>query len=638
MLWGEKQIIQFYTLKIRLFLIVLVLVFFLIFSWLYKMQVVDGDYYAQKAENNFLDVIQVSAKRGNIYDRNGNVLAKNIPAFNLYIIPKFLDSDTIDFIINSIKLTEKQQISLKESLNSKNKESFMLKEHLSSKELALIESRMFRLNGLDIVTESIRHYPNSGIASHIVGYINKITPKEFQEKKDLGYLNDDYIGRTGAEGYLEEYLRGKNGKKIVIRDQSGKIKKDGFLQQLIDKKNKEFPPVEEGNDVYLTIDLDLQKEIDEIFFNVRSGAAVVMDVDTGDILALYSKPTFDPNKIILKDDKNYLREIFKDELQPTLNKAFKQFYPGSVFKLITALAAIDSGTFTEDETVDCKGVEEYGSTSFRCWKRTGHGSVNLKKAMAESCDVYFYRVAKKIGLDEINRYAKMLGVGSNYSDFITDVPSGFVPNEKWYRDRYGRYQKGIALNTSIGQGDVYLSPYKVADLYMTTANLGVKKQINLLDRVLSFDGKMKYERKIVQKTTEISPYSFQKVNKGLYSAINDPSGTAYSFRLNDIMVSGKTGTAQVASKTSDEYEFEIPWELRHHAWFSSFAPSYKPEIVVTVLVEHGGSSSAAVPLGMKIIKAYESLKSKRIHAEFVKEKTKMEAKRETLFYRNLKED
>ncbi len=635
MLWGEKQIIQFYALKVRLFLLTLIIVFFLIFSWLYKMQIVEGDYYTQRAENNFLDIVQVSAKRGNIYDKNGNVLAKNIPAFNLYIIPKFLDSETVDFLKNSIKLTDEQQNELNSSLKQKKKDSFMLKEHLSSKELALIESRMFRLNGLDIVTESIRHYPNSSITAHIVGYINKITPKEFQEKKDLGYLNDDYIGRTGAEGYLEDYLHGKNGKKIVIRDQSGKIKKDGFLQQLIDKKNKEFSPVEEGNDVYLTLDLDLQKEIDEIFFNVRSGAAVVMDVDTGDILALYSKPTFDPNRIILKDDKNYLKEIFKDELQPTLNKAFKQFYPGSVFKLVTALAAVDSGNFTEDETVDCKGVEEYGATSFRCWKRTGHGSVNLKKAIAESCDVYFYRVAKKIGLDEINKYAKMIGIGSNYSDFITDVPSGFVPNEKWYRERYGRYQKGTALNTSIGQGDVYLSPFKIAEIYMTTANLGVRKQINLLERVVGFDGKERYDRKIIQKTTEISPYSFQKVNKGLYSAINDPNGTAYYFRLNDVLVSGKTGTAQVASKTSDEYDFEIPWNLRHHAWFTSFAPSYKPEIVVTVLVEHGGSSSTAVPLGMKIIKAYETLKSKRIHAQFIKERTKMEAKRESLLYGDL---
>lgn len=628
----DKKIINNYVLKVKVLLAGVIILFIVIIFKLYNLQVIQGDYYAQKAENNFIDIIRVNPNRGNIYDRNGNLLAKNLAVFNLYAVPKFINEESVEFLLQNIKLSDKQ----KEKLNGiitakvKPKENILIKEKLDSKELSLIESRLFRLSGIDIIPEPFRYYPENGIPSHIVGYINKINQSELASKKNDSYIGEDYIGRMGIEKYLEKYLRGKPSKKIIVRDKNGAIKNNNEFKTLIDSKNDDIPIPEEGNDVYLTLDLELQKEIDEIFYNIRSGSAVVIDVDTGDVLAIYSKPTFNPNMIISGDDKDYIKDIFNDELQPTLNKVFKQYYPGSVFKVITALAALDLGTVKEEEKADCEGFETYGNTIFRCWKRDGHGKVNFKRALSESCDVYFYKIAKEIGLDEINNYGHKMGIGSVFTDFIPDIPSGFVPNSDWYKSIYGRYQKGFALNTAIGQGDVYLSPFKIAEIYGIIANLGIRKQINFVDKIVSKEGKSIYERKIVHKIVDISPAVFQKVHKGLFSAVNSPSGTAYYQRIINPLVSGKTGTAQVASKTYDAYGSEIPWELRHHAWFAGFAPSYKPEIVVAVLIDHGGSSSVAVPIAMDIIKAYEKLKDKRNQTFFQNQKLNFETKSEEL--------
>lgn len=615
--WGRMihKVITYYSGKLKLFFVVITLLFIAIISRLYSIQILQGEYYTQKAENNFLDTIRIPAKRGNIYDRHGTLLARNLAAFNLYLIPKFLDQDTAKFIISKLHLSDKQRDRIKEALGKKSSHSLLIKERLTEKELSILETRKYRLRGLDIVTQPYRYYPYHGITAHIVGYINKITPKEYLKRKDKGYHNSDWMGRIGVERYLESALRGKDGKQVVIRDKNGLIKKDNELQKLVDLKNNEMPPLKEGYDLYLTLDLKLQESIHELFTNIKSGAAIVLDTETGDVLASYSKPTFNPN-LILASDTNYLKSVFTDELQPTYNKVHKLFFPGSVFKLVSAIAILDAGIANEEDTVDCKGFELYGSTIFRCWNKHGHGSTNIKKAIMQSCDVYFYRMAKKLGLDRLQEYSKKLGFNTTFTDFMQGIPRGFVPNRAWYLKKFGRYQKGTALNSVIGQGDIYLSPFKVAEMYMITANLGIRKRINIVDRILSKQGDIKYRRKVVQKTIDIPPDVFQKVNKGLFAVVNNPRGTAYYHRLKHPLVAGKTGTAQVASKTKDEYEFEIPWRNRHHAWFAGIAPAYKPEIVVVVLIEHGGSSGVAVPIAMDIIKAYERLKTDRMQAHF----------------------
>ncbi len=611
-----------FIIKTRIFIFVIFSFFLAIILRLYNLQIVKGAYYSLKAENNFLDTVKIKAQRGNIYDKYGKVLAKNIAQFNLYVNPKLIDDKTIKFLKKSLKLSIQEKLNFEEIIkkNKKDKNKILIKSKLSQKELSLIEARKYRLHGVSIVTKTFRYYPEHGIVAHIVGYINRINQKELSKRK--GYQANDNIGKIGIENYLENSLRGKSGKKIVLRSKNKKLKNDKSLERLIELKNKDFPSVKEGDNIYLTIDLELQKNIDDIFFDVKSGAAVVFDTNTGDILAMYSKPTFDPNIIVRGKDKNYIKEIFNDELQPTLNKAYKQFFPGSVFKVVTAIAALDLGIIDEKEKLDCPGYEMYGSSKFRCWKHSGHGKVDLKHALAQSCDVYFYKLAKKVGLDNINKYAKKLGVGTTFTDFISYIPKGFVPNRKWYYNRYGRYNKGTALNTAIGQGDVYLSPFKVAEIYSIIANYGIRKRVNIVDKIVTSTNKVKYKRKIILKSSDLPTEVFQKVAKGLFDVVNTPGGTAYYHRLKNILVSGKTGTAQVASKTNDEYEFEIPWKFRHHAWFASFAPSYKPEIAVVVLVEHGEKSSLSARLTMEIIKSYEDLKIKRLQAQFTKERNK----------------
>lgn len=611
-----------FIIKTRIFIFVIFSFFSIIVLRLYNLQIVKGQYYSQKAENNFLDTVNIKAQRGNIYDRYGKVLAKNIAQFNLYVNPKLVNDKTIKFLKKSLELSIQEKFNFEEMIrnNKHNKKEILIKSKLSKKELSLIEARKYRLKGVSIVTKTFRYYPQHGIVAHIVGYINRINKKELSKRKH--YQANDNIGKIGIENYLEDSLRGKSGKKIVLRSKNKKLKNDKSLESLIKLKNKDFPAVKEGDNIYLTIDLELQKDIDDIFFDVKSGAAVVFDTNTGDILAMYSKPTFDPNIIVRGKNKNYIKKIFNDKLQPTLNKAYKQFFPGSVFKVVTAIAALDLGIINGKEKFDCPGYEMYGNTKFRCWKHSGHGKMDLKHALAESCDVYFYKLAKKVGLDNINKYAKKLGVGTTFTDFISYIPKGFVPNKKWYYNRYGRYNKGTALNTAIGQGDVYLSPFKVAEIYSIIANYGIRKRINVVDKIVSSENKVKYKRKIILKSSDIPTEVFQKVAKGLFDAVNTPGGTAYYHRLKNILVSGKTGTAQVASKTNSEYAFEIPWKFKHHAWFASFAPSYKPEIAVVVLIEHGEKSSRAASLAMEIIKSYEDLKVKRLQAQFVKERNK----------------
>jgi len=615
-----------FLIKTRVFIFVIFSFFSIIIIRLYNLQIVKGEYYSQKAENNFLDTVKIRAQRGNIYDKYGKILAKNIAQFNLYVNPKLVDERTIKFLKKSLKLSIQEKLNFEELFrkNKKSSKKILIKSKLSRKELSLIEARMHRLLGVTIVTKTFRYYPERGITAHVVGYINRINPKELSQKKY--YQSNDNIGKSGIESYLENSLRGHSGKKVVLRSKNKKLKNDKSLENLIELKNKDlsndFSMVKEGDSVYLTLDLELQKNIDDIFFDIKSGAAVVFDTNTGDILALYSKPTFDPNIIVRGKDKNYIKEIFNDELQPTLNKAYKQFFPGSVFKVVTAIAALDLGIIDEKEKLDCPGYEMYGSSKFRCWKHSGHGKVDLEHALAKSCDVYFYKLAKKVGLDNINKYAKKLGVGTTFTDFISSPPKGFVPNKKWYYNRYGRYNKGTALNTAIGQGDVYLSPFKVAEMYSIIANYGIRKRVNIVDKIITSNNKVKYKRKIILKSSDLPTDIFQKVAKGLFNVVNMPGGTAYYHRLKNILVSGKTGTAQVASKTNDEYEFEIPWKFRHHAWFAAFAPSYKPEIAVVVLVEHGEKSSVSARLTMEIIKSYEDLKIKRAQAIFLKERNK----------------
>ena len=596
------KVIDKFKLKIALLIVLILIVFSFIISNLYELQIEKGEYYTEKADNNFIKYVSVKAKRGRIFDRNGAVLAKNKIAFYLYLFPEKTDEFTLEFLKKNIKFTLKEKIVFEESYKKKKK--ILLKKNLSKRELSLFESRKFRLKGIEISQKVYRYYPEKGVTSHIVGYINSMTPKEY--KKHPSYNITDNIGKSGAEKYLEDVLKGKNGSKVVLHNKNKVIETDTSLNRLIRIKNSESNRLQEGDDVYLSIDLELQKKIDEIFLDVKSGAAVVIDLNTGDLLASYSKPTFDPNLIIAKDRK-YLKEIFSDKHQPTLDKTQKQFFPGSIFKVITAVASLDMGIIDENEKLLCPGYEEYGVTKFRCWNRGGHGYLNLKQAIAQSCDVYFYKVAKQLGLDNLNKYAKKLGIGTTFTDFLSDIPKGFVPNKKWYYKKYGRYHKGTALNTSIGQGDVYISPFKAAEVYSIIANLGVRKRINLVNKIVTESGKIKYSRKIINKNTNIPIDIFKKVSDALEYVVSN--GTARRYAIPEVPVSGKTGTAQVNSRTKDEYDFEMLWEEQHHGWFIGFAPSYRPEIVVSVIVEHGGSSSAATPLVMKIIKAYYGITS-----------------------------
>jgi penicillin-binding protein 2 len=584
---------------------------------LYRLQIIQGEEYAAKSVANFVKEVRLRADRGLIKDRRGTILVDSRPSFDAFIIPAFCTDCAKQVIPKLGELlgwdAEQRRKMEEQVVSGRRRAPFMpvpVRIDLSRDEYDQLNARRDVLDGVEVVPVPHRNYRTGTVMSHVLGYMNEINQDELEKLNAEGarYALGDYIGRRGLERYFESTLRGKDGVRKEVVNARGRV-----IEEFNEKLGEDsVVPSTPGNNLVLSVDMRLQEEAERAFPG-SAGALVVVDVKTGFIRAVVSRPGFDPNLLTGRITPSQMAALSKDPLQPMINRvSANHFSPGSTFKLITALAAFKAGLFRQETVVHCPGGYRLGARTWRCHKDSGHGPVNGKTAMQYSCDTWFYKVADTLGLDPIAEMGKALGLGQPTGiGVLAEVP-GIMPSSE-YHDKAspGGYTKGMALNSAIGQGDDNVTPLQLAMVYAAIANGGTLHKPQLVERIEGEDGKLieEFHPQVVRKVDIPEPH-LRWIREGLKAVVQEPGGTAFSKRLKDIPVSGKTGTAQVSSLGAVRLKtHQMDFFLRDHAWFAAFAPSDDPEIAVVSLNEHGGhGGSDAAPPAMAVIQKYFDLK------------------------------
>lgn len=569
--------------KDRIFIGITFLIFIIILLRLWQLQILNTEKYKKLAEQNRVKIIKIPAPRGIIYDRNGIPLVENIPSFAASIYPEYVDKVDVNILAKILNLSTED---LQKKIKKKTESIYIpirIKEDLSFKEIAMLEARRSEIPGLTIEIEMKRHYPFGSATAHLLGYLGKITEQQIKNNPKYQNLPSYFlVGQTGLEKIFDEKLMGISGEKVIEVDALGRE------LRLI----KESPPVK-GEDIYLTIDAFLQESAYKAFSS-HAGAFVALKADTGEILSLLSFPSFDSNMFVEGVSEKYWNELVNNPQNPLINRTIQGLYaPGSTFKIITALAGLEEGLITPDRTlVNCTGSVNLGKWSFGCWKKEGHGSVNLIRALVESCDVYFYELGRMLGIGKIYKYATLLGLGRP-TGFISEEKSGLIPNEEWKKNvKKTSWFLGDTFNTAIGQGFLTVTPLQMANVMATIINGGTKITPYIIRGTNSY-----------KESLNLNPKNLEIIKDALVKVVNEPNGTASGARSNIIKFGGKTGTVQVVSKKLKEKV--LYKNIEHHAWFIGFAPAEKPEIAFSVIVEHGGSGGAvAAPIAKNILEGY----------------------------------
>jgi penicillin-binding protein 2 len=571
--------------------------FFLLLARLWYLQIIISDTLLELSESNRLRSVPVAASRGTILDRNGTVLVSNSPSYSLAVIPQDVkDKDLlIESLVRLLGLDRTELLERWEKGKGRAKYfPIVVATGITRDQIEQLEENRFRLPGIDIEVKPIREYPYGTFGAHLLGYLAEIGEQELGEDRFLDYNPGDYVGKSGLERSFEAELHGADGGRRIEVDARGR-----YLRTI-----SETSPTT-GNSLQLTIDRTLQQRAEQSFGDL-AGAAVAMSVNSGEILAFVSNPGFDPALFSGRMPPDIWKSYLEDKRHPLENKALKgQYPPGSTFKIITALAGIEEGLIDENTSVNCKGSYTMGTSTFKCWDKKGHGSVNLKRALKESCDVYFYQLGEKLGVDRIAKYAQRFNLGSPMGIGLENERSGMIPTMAWKEKKYGKkWFSGETLPVSIGQGYVLTTPIQLASMIAAVANDGTVYRPHLVKKIVNPDGKtVKEFAPEVLTRTGLRPESFRLVKEGLLAVVNEPKGTGGMARLYEVRVAGKTGTSQVV-KLRDKAG-EVPYQYRDHALFVAFAPYEKPEIAVAVVVEHGEhGGSAAAPIAGKILRAY----------------------------------
>jgi penicillin-binding protein 2 len=599
---------------------------------LYQLQILRGDEYKGKADENFVKELRVPADRGFIMDRSRKVLVDSRPSYDVFITPYFCGKqcdETIARLRIMLSLSPEDVARVQEHARSCRGlvrfRPFPVKVDITRDELDVFEANRLELAGVDVQPTPHRNYRYGNIAGHLLGYMNEIGPEEIKEQneqieEDRAYQLGDYIGRRGLERRWENELRGVDGKYRVVVDAKGNLKSPppGSPQALggeasdfdLIPKEEQVEPSKPGHNLLLSIDWRLQ-EFAEKTFPAQAGVVIAMDPKTGFILALADRPSPDPNKLSGRISGPEMKALHDDPLKPELFRAIQAHYPpGSTFKLVTSVAALEEGALKLGGTVSCPGRYTMGGHTWRCDKEAGHGAVDLTHALGASCDVFYYALGDRLGVNKLARWANALGYGKPTGfDIAGEIP-GIMADEEWHRSHTGFYQHGFALNEAIGQGGVDVTPIQQAVAYAAVANGGTvwKPQVVLkvedaTQGVLQEFGPVEAGRVPWKKET------LEAVRAGLRAAVNEPYGTGYRSRAKDFVMAGKTGTAQVKALGLKRIKAaELDYFDRDHAWFAAFAPFEDPQIVVVVLNEHSGfGASNAAPTASAVVKYYLEL-------------------------------
>ena len=583
--------------RIRIIVVFITLFLVFVFSRLWYLQILKGERFNELSINNRIRITKIPDSRGRILSKGGEVLVKNIPSFDLSLIPQ--DAPDINKVLKNV--SELLGLDLKKLLDKYEKkknrppfEPILLKEELPWNEMSLVLSTKMDLPGINVTVVPKRFYCVGSFAPHVFGFLGKANYKELEAYRSEKYVLGDMVGKYGLEKWGEKYLRGKPGGLQTEVDVFGNRKK--ILA--------EISPVN-GQDIIISINPFLQKKAEDLLKD-KVGSVVAMDPDNGEIIVLASSPGFNPNFFARGIEQKQWDALTENPFHPMLNRALQsQQPPGSVFKTITAIAALEEKVVDPHKTIFCSGSYRLGNRSFRCWKNSGHGWVDMKKAIVQSCDCYFYILGLSVGIDNISKYAKMFGLGEKTGIGYENEKSGLVPSSSWKNKKYGKpWQKGETLNTSIGQGFLLTTPLQIAAAYCGIAN-GKNIPVPRIVLEIKENGQNKFFKKETGHRLNLSAKNLSYIRDALIASVNDPEGTGRLAIVEDVVVAGKTGTAQVVSRKKTVDEKKIPYRLRDHAWFVAFAPAKNPKIVVCVLIEHGGhGGTAAAPVAKEIISKY----------------------------------
>ena len=590
--------------KVKFFAVIIVLLFLVLLTRTWYMQVLQEESFRKLSKNNQVRQVSLPSYRGIIKDRNGETLVTVRPAFNLYVIPE--DAADIDGALSRLgALIDFDIKTVKEKIRkSQPFKKVPIKMDISRTEVAVVEENKMSFPGVRISVEPMRNYIYKDLAAHVLGYLGEISKDKLADMKGSGYSMGDLTGKDGIEYIFESALRGKKGYKEIEVDVSGRELKT--LRRLLP---------ESGHQITLTLDLRIQKVMEELMTGTPekplNGSAIVMNVKTGEVIAVASKPSFDPNLFAAGISRNDWRDLITHSEHPLQNKTIDgQYPPGSTYKIVTALAALEENVISPEETVYCPGYFKLGRRNYRCWKKRGHGKMNMYSALVQSCDVYFYTVGHRLGIDRIAKYAKKLGFGKFTGINLIGEKPGLVPTKAWkLRARKEKWLAGETISASIGQGFNLVTPIQQVSMMATVATGGTPTRPHFVKSIEDHEGK-EVEKFFPQPGKKIlfKPENIALVKDALLGVVNGLRGTGRRARLKEIQVAGKTGTAQVVGMKQGKQpkDEDIPYMFKDHAWFVAFAPYHDPEIAVAVIIEHGGHGGhTAAPIAKKLIQAYD---------------------------------
>lgn len=599
---GDKSPSEL-TNKLPIVVIVISIFFSILILRLWYIQLYKGAYFAELSTNNRVRLLKAKAPRGLILDRNGYTIAENTQGFNLSVIPEDIQNkeELIKKLTSLIDIKKEHIINrLKEATRRPSYLAITIKENLSWKEMSAIEAHKWDMAGIILESGPHRNYPYGEATSHIIGYLGEINENELSEFKKSGHRGyglGDKIGQYALEKQLEPILKGL----------------DGGIRLEVDAKGNEIRAIKSihpyrGNSVRLTIDLPTQLAAVNAMEG-KTGAIVALDPRNGNVLALVSTPSFDPNLLTTGLDESEWRQITSHPDKLLTNRAIKGVYPpASTFKVVTASAALETSVITKDTKIKAGGEFRFAGERYRNWKRSGHGSINIHRAIVESADTFFYPIALQLGLTNLHFYASQFGFGSKTGIDLEGEYSGLLPSNEWKKRRFGEpWYDGETIHLSIGQGYMLSTPLQLANAYSAIANGGTLFTPKLVDTIETFDGDIiRTTETIIKNDVPLSEETIDILKTGLRGVVKEKGGTAWALRYNDFKIAGKTGTAQVVRmKKRIKNIKDIPYKFRDHALFAGFAPFDNPEIVVAVIVEHGGFGSVgAAPLALDVISAF----------------------------------
>lgn len=588
--------------RLRVLYVCVILMFFFLILRLYYLQVIKYDYFFSLSEENRVRLRPVRAPRGLILDKNGVILADSKPAFQLVCTPY----DVVDvagelrFIMGLVDLDGeevKQKI-----LKAKDGNPFgniNIASDLTFEQVSAIETSLEHIPGFSISYEARRNYPLGSLVAHALGYVGEADVGDLRKYVNDGVIFGDYVGKTGTERMMEKHLHGKDGIRRIEVDALGR-----------DKKEIGFKNPDQGSTMYLNIDIELQMEAARLLEG-SSGAIFGMNPKSGEVYVLYSSPSYDPNLFARGIRVKEWNRLLKSRKKPLQNRVIQGLYaPGSAIKPILALLSLQEGFVSTETEFYCGGEFTLGKTKFRCWKRGGHGKVKLKRAIIESCDIYFYNLGLTSGINNVSRWSILFGLNEETGIDIPAEKKGIVPARQWKKQRLGeRWYHGDTVVASIGQGYFAITPQEMVVAYSALANGGKLVVPRLVKKIVSHEGEFINEAR-VRKELDVDPENVALVQKALEGVVSDVRGTGKRAGILGVQVAGKTGTAQVvALPENDLLDEEVEYYKKDHAWFIGYAPANDPEICLAVIVEHGGSGGeVAAPLFRDILRKYFALK------------------------------